>query len=86
MKPKRVIVADSSDIQNLLIQVNLKRGTTTVISSISAWENLALIMEALKVTAEQCIAKGIPKKKVDESINSYMTNLFANETMLIEHK
>ena len=82
MKPKVIHVADGPDIQNLLIQLNLKQGTTTVMSSASPWENLAYIMEALKVTAEQCISQGIPKKQVYESINNYLSQVFASATFV----
>lgn len=82
MKTKPIVIADGPNMQNLIIQINLEKGTTAIMSSKSAWENLAFIMEALKVTAEQCIAEGIDKKQVYDSINRYMAQLFASETLV----
>ena len=43
-----------------------------VLSNFSAWENLAIIMEALAVTAQKCIDEGVSKRKVDEAIKKYL--------------
>ena len=77
-KDKKVIVRDSQDLQNLLIQANLKNNTVTVLSSLSAWENLAFIMEALGVTVEKCVEEGIEKEKVESAINDYLKKVLGS--------
>ena len=72
---KQVIVKDSEDIQNILIQIDLKNGRTSVISGFSPWENLALIMEGLGVTAQMCIEEGIQRKKVYQAIKEYIMKI-----------
>lgn len=71
----KVIVKDSKDLQNILIQIDLKKGRTTVISGFSPWENLALIMEGLGVTAQMCIEEGIPREKVYQVIQDYIIKI-----------
>ena len=71
-KATPVVISDSDNLKNLLIQVDLKGQKTTVLSNFSAWENLALIMEALAVTAQKCTEEGIPKEQVDEEIERYL--------------
>ena len=69
-----IAISDSEKLSNLLIQVNLETSTTIVLSNFSAWENLALIMEALVLTAQKCKDDGIPEGKVDEAIREYLSN------------
>lgn len=73
-KPTPVIISDNDKIKNILVQVDLNGQKTTVLSSFSAWDNLALLMEALAVTAQRCIDEGIPKKQVDKAISSYLAD------------
>lgn len=73
--PQKVVIQDSDEVQNIFIQMNLKKGTAMVLSNFSAWDNLAYLMEALGVTAAQCISEGIPKLKVYDAIKSYMMNM-----------
>lgn len=68
-----IVIRDNDQLKNILVQVDLKNGKTMVLSNFSAWENLALIMEALAITAQKCIDEGIPKKQVDEAINDYLS-------------
>lgn len=77
-KPTPVIISDNDKIKNILVQVDLKGQKTTVLSNFSAWDNLALLMEALAVTAQRCIDEGIPKKQVDKAINSYLADALGN--------
>ena len=67
-----IVLQDSDSVKNVVIQVNLKNGTTMVMSGFSAWENLSVIMEALGVSAEQCISEGIKKREVYEEITEYL--------------
>lgn len=76
MKDKtKVTIEDSEFIRNIFIQVNLKENKTSVLSGFSAWENLGLIMEALAVTASQCIKEGFSKKQVYGAIKEYLMNV-----------
>lgn len=71
-KNKPIILKDSKDIRNIIIKLDLKKNTTSVFSGFSAWENLALILEGLGVTAEKCIQEGISKKQVIETIKEHI--------------
>ena len=71
-KKSTIILNDSGKIRNIVIQVNLKDNSTTVFSSFSAWENLALILEGLGVTAQECIKEGISKRKVYDQVRKYI--------------
>lgn len=70
--PQKVVIQDNDEVQNIFVQMNLKNGTTMVLSNFSAWDNLAYLMEALGVTAAQCISEGIPRSKVYEEIKNYL--------------
>jgi len=72
IKPTPIIISDNDKLRNILIQVDLKNQKTMVLSNFSAWENLAIIMEALAVTAQKCIDEGVSKRKVDEAIKKYL--------------
>jgi hypothetical protein len=76
MKKKlSVTLRDNQDIKNVIIQVNLKNGTTMVVSGFNAWDNLAYIMEALAVTAEQCVMEGVEKQDVYKEITEYLKDV-----------
>lgn len=85
MKPRKkhipVILKDSTDTRNVVIQVDMKKGSTMVMSGFTAWENLALIMEALAVTAEQCIHEGVNKKEVYQEITDYLMEVMPSYTI-----
>ncbi len=70
-KPAKVIVQDSPHLKNIFVQLDLEKGTTRVLSNFSAWENLPYPMEALALTAAQCIAEGMPREKVYDAIKRY---------------
>lgn len=73
MKKKNTIVLeDNEDIRNVIIQVNLKKGLTSVFSGFSAWENIAFILEGLGATVQECIRGGIPKRKVYDAVRKYL--------------
>lgn len=80
-----VILKDSKDIRNVVIQVDFKNNRTSVFSGFSAWDNLAYIMEGLAVTAEQCIRKGIPKKQVYQEIADYLVRALG-EYQIVKEK
>ena len=75
-------IRDSKDIKNIIIQINLKNNTTSILSAFSAWENLALIMEALGTTAQKCIQEGIDKKQVYRAINDYLGKALNSYTII----
>jgi hypothetical protein len=70
-----VVLKDDENVRNVVIQINLKNGTTMVVSGFSAWDNLAYIMEALAVTAEQCVVEGMEKKDVYQEISDYLKDV-----------
>jgi len=75
MKKKIMTLTDNGDVKNVIIQVNLKNGTTMVVSGFNAWDNLAYIMEALAVTAEQCVTEGVEKQEVYKEITEYLKDV-----------
>ena len=81
-KPDQIKISDSKYIKNIFIQIDLKKNTTLVRSGFSAWENLALIIEGLAVTAEKCIEEGIDKKEVYKAINDYMIKAIPNYKLI----
>lgn len=80
---KSVIIKDSETVRNIFIQVDLKGNKTSVLSSFSPWENLAFIMEALAVTAKQCIAEGMNKDQVYGEIREYLMQVLGNYEVIV---
>lgn len=80
-KIKQVLIKDNESIKNILVQVNLKKNSVSVVSNFSAWENLALIMEALGITAEQCVKEGIDKEQVNREIQRYLAEVLTANTL-----
>lgn len=78
IKPAKVIVQDLPNLKNIFVQLDLEKGTTRVLSNFSAWENLSYLMEALALTAEQCISEGIPKEKVYDAIKKYFMQVLGD--------
>lgn len=73
MKRKNpIIIEDNENVQNIFVRVDIKSGLTSVLSNFSAWENLALLLEGLAVTAEQCIKEGIEREEVYDAIKKYV--------------
>lgn len=77
-KETPVVLKDSKDVQHVLVQVDLKKGKTMVISNFTAWENIAHLIEGLGVTAEKCLQEGIPKKEVYQAITDYLMKVLGN--------
>ncbi len=71
-KETPVVIRDNKNQKHILVQVNLKKGNTQVLSNFSAWENLALLLEALGATPQQCIREGLSRKKVKKAIQNYL--------------
>lgn len=71
-KMRPIIIEDSKEIKNVFIRVDLKNGSTMIMSNFSAWENLALILEGLAATAEQCMKEGMPREEVYDAIKKYI--------------
>jgi len=67
-----IILEDSQDIKNIIIQVNSKNSSTSVFSGFSAWENVAYILEGLGATVQECIRQGIPRKEVYNAVKKYI--------------
>jgi hypothetical protein len=77
-KKQPIVIQDTKEIQNIFIQINLKKGTTMIYSNFSAWENMAYLMEALATTMEQCVNEGMDKKEVYQELNRYMTQVIGD--------
>lgn len=70
-----MVIRDDKEYKNIIIQLNLKKNTTTVVSNFSTWENLGLIMEALGATMQQCIREGKRKEKVHKAVREYLSKV-----------
>lgn len=81
-----IIIKDNKQIRNIIIQINLKTNKTSVLSSFSSWENLALIMEALAVTAQKCIQEGISKDHTYGAIKNYLMQVLGNYEIIGSEK
>ena len=77
-KKSPIVLRDSKKIRNIVIQINLEDNSTTVFSSFSAWENLALILEGLGATVQKCVNEGIDKKKVYNQIKKYVIEVLSS--------
>jgi hypothetical protein len=75
MKPTKLVIEDSENIKNVFVQLDLKKNTTMVMSNFSAWDNLFYLMEAILVTAEKCIADGMSKHEVYETIKKHFVSV-----------
>lgn len=83
-KSKQILIEDNKSIKNILVQVNLEKSSVTVISNFSAWGDLAFLMEALGITAEQCVKEGIERGQVNEEIQNYLKSVLSENKMLID--
>lgn len=73
-----IVIKDDKETRCIVIQVNLKNNTISVLSSFSPWENLALIMEALAVTSKKCINEEMSKEHVYGAIKKYLMEVLGN--------
>lgn len=73
-----IVLKDSKYIKHIIVQLNLKNNTSLIFSEFSAWENLALIMEALAVTVQKCIQEGIDRKKVYTAVKNYLVKILGS--------
>lgn len=71
-KTKKLIIQDSADIKNVLLQFDLKSGRVMVYSNFSAWDNLAYLLEGAGMMAQECFREGKSKEEVLEEINDYL--------------
>ncbi len=71
-KKQKIILKDSQSVKHIVVEIDTKNNKTTVFSGFSTWENLALLLEGVGITAKQCILEGINKKKVYDEIKNYI--------------
>ena len=71
-KTKKLIIQDSADIKNVLLQLDFKSGRVMVYSNFSAWDNLAYLLEGVGMMAQECYREGRSKEEVLEEINDYL--------------
>ena len=71
-KTKKIIIQDSADIKNVLLQLDFKSGRVMVYSNFSAWDNLAYLLEGVGMMAQECFWEGRSKEEVLEEINDYL--------------
>ena len=67
-----IILKNSEDIKNIIIQVNSKNNSTSVFSGFSAWENIAYILEGLGATVQECIRQGISRREAYGAVKKYI--------------
>ena len=69
-------IRDNENQKHILVQVNLEKGNTQVLSNFSAWENISYLCEALGATYQQCVSEGISKNKTKKAIEEYLKKVF----------
>ena len=67
-----VIVQDTEEIKNVLVQINIKTSQIAVISNYSAWDNMAHLLEGVSVTVEKCVKEGMERKVVLKELREYL--------------
>lgn len=67
-----VIIQDTEEIKNVLVQINLKTSQIAVISNYSAWDNMAYLLEGVSVTVEKCVKEGMERKVVLKELREYL--------------
>jgi len=82
---EKIIIRDDKNQKNILVQVNIKKGKTAVVSNFSAWENLAYILEGLGATAQECVREGKSKKEVIKAINDYLDKVIESYIMHLRY-
>jgi len=85
-KQKTILVKDNKNIRNILIQIDVKKQTTSILSSSSAWENLSFLAQALGATAEKCTTEGIDRKEIYQIINDYLSRILTNSPLILNNK
>ena len=85
-KAAELVIKDGKNIKNIFIQLDLKKNSTMVYSNFSPWENIGLIIEGLAITAKECIAEGVDRKKVYKAINEYMIKALPSYEILEKKK
>ena len=73
-----IILEDSEDVKNIVIQVNSKNNSTSVFSGFSAWENIAFILEGLGATVQECVRQGISRGDVYGAVKKYILKVLPN--------
>lgn len=71
-----LVLRDSENVRNIIVQVDIRNNKTGVWSGFSAWENVALLIEALAATANECVKQGMSKEKVYKGIYDYISKSF----------
>lgn len=67
-----VVIEDSEDIKNVLVQIDLKNSQVAVISNYSAWDNMAYLLEGVSVVVEKCVLEGMERKVVLRELKEYL--------------
>jgi hypothetical protein len=78
-----VIIQDSAEIKNVLVQLNFKTSQVVVISNYSAWDNMGYLLEGVGITVAKCVKEGIPRKAVLKELKNYLSKVLAN-TMWVD--
>ena len=67
-----IVVRDTEDIKNVLVQINQKTSQITVIGDNSAWDNMAYLLEGIAVTVEKCVQEGMERKVALKELKEYL--------------
>lgn len=72
MKVEKIEIKDSKNIKHIIVRVELKNNQTHIISGFGAWENIALLLEAVGVSIAKCLKEGMDKKTIYDGITNYL--------------
>lgn len=78
-----VIIQDSEEIKNVLVQLNFKTSQVSVISNYSAWDNMSYLLEGVGISVAKCVKEGIPRKVALKELKDYLSKVLAN-TMWVD--
>jgi hypothetical protein len=81
-----ILIKDSKDVMNVLVQINVKKGIVGVISGFTPLENLILLIEGLGMTIERCCDDGMDRKEVFKVMNTYLIKCIGNYEKMDENK
>jgi len=73
MKP--IEIKDTENIKHIIVRVEVKNNRTHIISAFGAWENIALLLEAVGVSIAKCLKEGMSKDKIYKGVTNYIMKI-----------
>ena len=83
---KEIIFKDTDKVKHIIVQVDLKKNKTQIVSAFDAWENIALLLEGVGMQAEACLQEGMSKDEIYKGITDYLMKTLTAYTIIISSK